>query len=84
MPFIAADGALVLSTNQVRLVKAKQRIAHPLFRRIVRDANDAHKRKSQRVGHPEPPQPVKDAPPANFAWARTVVRTETVCFLFAP
>ena len=47
-----------------RLVKAKQRIAHPLPRRIVRDANDAHKVKSQRVGHPEMCQPVKDAPPA--------------------
>jgi hypothetical protein len=47
-----------------RLVKAKERIAHPLPRRIARDVNDAHKTKSQRVGHPEPSQPVKDAPPA--------------------
>src|SRR5713226_9385225 len=48
-----------------RLVKAKQRIAHPLSRKIVRDANDAHKTKSQRVGHAEMFQPVKDVPPAN-------------------
>src|SRR5260370_20186284 len=45
--------------------KAKQGIAHPLSRRIVRDANAAHRTKSQRVGDPEPSQPVKDAPPAH-------------------
>src|SRR5260370_41364414 len=38
-----------------RLVKAKQRIAHPLW-----------KTKSQRVGHPEMSQLVKDAPPARY------------------
>src|SRR6266702_4514683 len=48
-------------TYRRRLVKAKQRIAHPLSRTIVHDATDAHKTKSQRVGRPEPSLPYKDA-----------------------
>src|SRR6266852_8353523 len=48
-----------------RLVKAKQRISHPL-----------HKTKSQRVGHPEPSQPFKDVPPAAI-WNRVFKLIDT-------
>ena len=35
-----------------------------MSRKIVRDADGAHKTESQGVGHPEISQPVKDVPPA--------------------
>ncbi len=38
----------------IKFEKAKQRMADPLSRKIVRDVDGAHKTKSQRVGHPEP------------------------------